>query len=325
MKISKIFSAFLVLQLVFLNVYAQQTEEIENWFNPQDIPLRLEYKRYSREDAELLRNKYLLLKEQSPVDEWEGEYVLESEGLNHHGLIWSNNLGFAEFSIYTCFPTLQYVNYGKIEQTPARIKLIPEIQKDSPRKQKSPETLVKVKWGEIHYLVEEDYLPIFCERAAGLDIKTDNSQNAFPYYFYKMEDLRKETFGLPQLPDLYKKFLRYPIETKILSLDKRSITSDKNEWNGEIEKRAEYSFTIAAGSNQGVKVGMFFFIPDIEEWFEITKVSSKTSIVYLSREADESGSDVCFDSNYEKVSCKNLSVGLQVKTQHNYLSVAAIR
>jgi hypothetical protein len=316
MKTLKIFSAFIILQLTFLNVSAQQIEQVENWIIPGDISLQLEYRRYSREDAEILRNKYLLLREQSPVNEWEGEYSMEAGGVNLHSLIWLDNLGFAEYNIYTCLPALRYANYGKTELSSETVKLIPEFQKNSPRKTSSPTTLVKIKWGEIHYLVPESYISAFSESAAGLDIKNTDGTIAFPYYYTKIKDAKNEVSGLPTFPDSYKKFLLYPIETNILSLGNRYITSEKNEWNGEIEKTANYDFIIAAGQKQGVKVGMSFYISNINEWFQITKVNPETSVGGFVRQVDENEKEVCFNGEYEKIPCLNLSVGLKVKTMY---------
>ena len=204
----------------------------------------------------------------------------------------------------------------RFEQTNERVKFVPESQKDSPRKNISPKTLVKVKWGESHFLVPESYLDEFCESAAGLDIKTLEGSIVFPNFYTKVEDSEKEVSGLPVLPESYKNFLRYPIETKIISLDKRFITSEKNQWNGETERKANYDFTITVGKNQGVKTGMSFYIPAIDEWFQITKVNAKTSVGSFVREADENEQDICYDKEDEKTACLEVSVGLEAKTKY---------
>jgi hypothetical protein len=333
MKLRKIFLLFLTSILSLQICLGQDTEATQpekNWLANYDIYptefLFYRYDRYSKEDIVRFREKLDLFKNAKLSDEWSGIYYVGSEEtVNHSELHIYPNIGFIDFNIYTCLPELRYIDYGRIVHTADFIQLSPEFATNSPRKSE-PVKYVKVTWGDKYLLVEESSLAAFAEKAVGLYIEPedDSAENKYKWTdFWVKGDLNSENhhqvennyFGLPQFPASYKKFQRYPIESKIISVGKRTVEKDKAIGSSVYTEAAFYQVTIGAGKNKGVKEGMYFEIPEIENQVFITKVTPNNSAGIIVRMIDDNKNDECYDDDSNKISCPKITSSLKVKTQ----------
>lgn len=332
MNLQKIGLSVLILISSLSISFGQDKPEMvegETWLQQYGIyyptpTMIFRYDRYSREDTVKFREKLDLLKDAKFADEWEGSYY--SGFPNQVGTFsfqWDSNAGFVDYYVYSCFPELRYLNYGKVANMPEFIQTIPEFAVDSPRNEK-PVKYVKVKWGKQYYLVEESALLAFAEKAAGIYVEPEDDSSEdrqkWSNHWVKsglmdettgLPDLERNLPGLPEFPASYKKYQRLPIETKIISVGKRTV--EENIFLGA--EAAVYKVKIAAGKNKGVKVGMEFDVPDINNELVVTQVSKSDSIGMIVWSIDDNKNDKCYDDNSEKTACPQIKPALKVKTR----------
>jgi hypothetical protein len=326
MKLHRLFFAFLISFAAFQFCYSQTIEDgqpSENWLKQYNIyPEQFLYQRfdrYSKEDIVKFREKLEAINNSKSTDEWEGIYSVgydESVGLSQFR--WKSDVGFVNFYIYTCLPELRHIGYGKIINSPDSIQLLAESVQNSPRKQAEPIKYVKVKWSGRHYLVEESSLLAFAEKAAGIYVEPKEDSNENPQKWsnnWVKDDSEESLVGLPEFPTSYKKFQRLPIETKITSIGRRIVEEEKTIGNATYYNSAFYTVTIGAGKDKGVKEGMIFDIPEIEDSLQITQVNAKSAIGFIVQNVDENKNDNCVDDNGNKTSCPKIKNNLKVKTQ----------
>lgn len=328
MKFQKIVLFLMILALslqICLGQNINENQPEENWLKQYNIYneqfLFHRYDRYSKEDIVKFRGKLDSLKDVEFSNEWEGNYFSDTELLGYSSLIWNSNTGFINFYIYTCLPELRYLNYGKVINLPDSIQLFPEFAGNSPRKA-IPIKYVKVKWNDRNYLVEESSLAAFAEKAVGIYVETnETSEDGFQSWsrYWVKGDLEKDLVGLPEFPANYKKFQRFPIEAKIISVGKRTIEEEKalgdKSHTQYFSEAAWYVVTIDAGKDRDVKKGIWLSIPETEDELFITQVNEKTSIGLIHREIDDNKNDLCSDENFNAVSCPKVKTSLKVKTK----------
>jgi hypothetical protein len=300
-----------------------ETVEGQTWVNEydiyQDVRMTFRYDRYSKEDTVKFREKLDLLKAAKFADEWEGAYYSGfPDEVGVSSFRWDANAGFVEYYVYSCFPELRYLNYGKITNTPEFIQTIPEFAADSPRKEKAVK-YIKVKWSNRHYLVEESSLLAFAERAAGIYVEPedDSSEDRYKWSNHWVKgDLEQELTGLPEFPASYKRFQRQPIETKITSVGKRTIEKEVQtaRWFTP-EENAVYQVTVEAGAKKGVKRGMIFEVPETGDAILITQVNQNYAIGIIGRDINENKNDNCLDRNFNQIVCRKIKSSLKVKTE----------
>jgi hypothetical protein len=337
MKLRKIF-LFLLTSILSLQIcLGQDIEDIQpekNWLANYGIyPTEFLYHcydRYSKEDIAKLREKLDLMKDAKSSDEWDGVYFIGSEEtVNHLELHINSNTGFIYFNVYTCLPELRNINYGRIVETADFIQLSPEFAPNSPRKSE-PVKYVKVKWGDKFLLVEESALPFFTEKAVGIYVEPedDSSEDRFKWTDFWVKgdsnsvnhnQVENEYVGLPQFPASYRKFQRFPIEAKIISVGNRTVGKADvagNESGDFME--AVYKVMIGAGKNKGVKTGMTFDVPEIGEEFVIKQVNQNNAIGEIVRSLDENKNDFCIDDNSNQITCPKIKSSMKVKTKIGY-------
>lgn len=327
MKLLKIFCVVLLLFLSSQICLGQEITEDENWIGVIEFGeapfLRHVFNKYTLEDAEKAKKKLYSIRQSKNKDEWEGSYDLFGE-LSDTKLILNSESGFVSYNIYTCSIELRSLNYGRIINNSDSISLISE--KPQPPYFGMGETnqikLVKVKWGDIHYLIEENELDTFCEMAAGhyetktqkatVDGRTFEYQSTIWNSYWVMSGLDKKAFGLPVLPEAYKNHLKQPIETKIISVGK--MVKEIGETEYASSSSTTRVITIMGGKDKGIKKDMSFYIPQSQERITIEKVGKKSSTAYLSRDYDtETQSEEC-RRNGQQIPCVNPSVGMAVQT-----------
>lgn len=326
MKLHRLIFVFLLLLVTFQLCFSQAAEEVQpsgNWLKQYNIyPTEFLYQRldrYSKEDIAKFREKLESLNASKSNDEWEGIYsVGYEETVDFSQIRWQSNVGFINFSIYTCLPELRRLNYGKAINSPDSILFLSEYAENSPRKQIEPVKYVKIKWNERFYLVEESSLLAFAEKAVGIYVEPQDGSNENPQQWannWVKGDLEKPLTGLPEFPASYKKFQRLPIETKIVSVGKRTVEEEKTIGGATYSNSAFYAVTIGAGRDKGVKEGIIFDVPEIETTLQITQVNPKNAVGFITQYIDDDKNDKCVDDNGNKILCPKIKNGLKVKTQ----------
>lgn len=309
----KIFITIFLTILLLSNIcFGQEYIEDENWligFNTEaDLFPTLAYwevRKFTLEDVVNGKRRLNLIRQSVPQNEWEGLYYGET-GIGSDKFIWNAESGFFRFYFYH---TLKTFSFGKIKNFSGFIEL--EYEKTSLTPTNKKNKFIKVKVGEKHYLVPENRLSDFCERAVGL------SENAydFSYYLTKETDMRKTASGLPELPAEYKKYLRYPIEAEIIRVDGKEIISSENDSS---YKEVQYTVVLKAGKNKKLKKYMDIFVKDLGEWIQLTKISQKTSIGFIRRDFDENNQEECRDIQGEIISCKEIKIGMKAETKSRF-------
>lgn len=315
----KILLTFFLIILTFQLNFAQYDQyDEDNWLGDMGYAmdmLRQFYpnKFYAKEDVIKAKNKLSMIKNAGFNDEWEGYYQHWGE-LNQYGLIWNSTSGFIHYNIYTCNIELRGLWFGDTVNLTNSLKLNYENKKLSSTIKKNIKqnqtTYIKVKIGEKHFLVPPSRLKDFCEYAVGLDYFPEEGEQ----YWWKVEDSKKEISGLPILPENYKHFLRYPIETKIISLGKREFTYITYEGKKEPHS-VRYFVIINKGKINGVTNQMDFYIPELKERVYVEKVFQHTSLAVITRELDENSNEKCNDDNYQEQPCHKIVIGINAITK----------
>jgi hypothetical protein len=308
MKFHKFFSLALVLLFTFQNSLSQKIDVSGNWYKEikgiDDVYTRYDFKKYTISDVAEAKKRFQLITRSLANDEWEGVYTGSME-LGSDELHWNTN-GFVFFAVYH---TLSALDFGDSKINPDSVEL---ISRKSSFKRIS-DNLIKVRIGKKHYLVPENRLQDFAERAVGLS--TDISD--FTYYWSKLNEVDIEDVGSPVLPPKYKNYLRFPINTTITQVGKRQIHQNKFD-DGTINYEEIYRFVIlGAGNNKGIKRGMNFFVEDLGEWIEITKVLSSSSLGKIRRSFYEK-EETCLDDvggSGQTIPCKEIKTGMKAKTK----------
>lgn len=259
-----------------------------------------ENKNFTKEDVIKGGRKLSDIKQSTFEDEWDGVYLSNNDWLGEEFLSLNQENGFVEYYFYH---TLKRLDFGYIKKNQDSLILTSEKSSFEKNKSKTWE-LVKVKYGDRHYLITENNLKYFLEDIVGVF-----PANAQPYHYsiwLKKDDEEKKVFGVPQIPKKYKHLFRSPLETKITKVGKK-IYQDTDIY---------YFLTLGAGINKKLKVGMNFFVEDLGEWIEITKVSQNTSIGKIRRSFYDK-TEECLDErggSGSPIPCKKLKRGMIVKT-----------
>lgn len=306
--------------------FAQDFTEDENWIGhiENGVPPYLlhNYTNYSQADVVKAKEKLTLLKQIPSKNEWEGIYD-NSGHLSDIKLIWNSQLGFIKYYIYTCQPELRNLDFGNVRNGDYQIEFSSEKpQTADSKKQAWNEKFIKVKWGDIHYLVEENELEIFSELAAGFygsgkAVEEESGGEKYTYtksiwesYWRKTEDLNKKAFGLPVFPDKYKHLIKIPIEAEIIAINEHKF--EVNE-DGDISSSNRY-VTINAGKNKNIKSDMEFYVPDLQERIKIIEVGEKNSKGVIKRWFDEEEKKENCLKEGQQMPCVNPTVKMKIKT-----------
>ena len=291
----------LIILFVFQVAFSQEFAEGEYWdsyiYGKTWIG---ENKNFTKEDVikggSILSN----IKHSTFDDEWDGIYLSNHDGLGEEVLSLNQENGFVEYYFYH---TLKRLDFGYIKKNLDSLILTSEKSGFEKNKSKTWE-LVKVKYGDRHYLITENNLKLFLEDIVGVF-----PANAPPYHYsiwLKKDDEEKKIFGVPQIPEKYKYLFRSPLETKITKVGKK-IYEDNDIY---------YFITLGAGINKKIKVGMNLYAADLGEWVEITKVSQNISIGKIRRSFFDEIEE-CRDNRNgdgDQIPCKEIKRGIVVKT-----------
>lgn len=319
MKVQKFVISFLILLSVCQICFGQKDEFERNWYKDTkgiDNPWSgYEFgKRYTEKDVDEAINKYHLIKSHSPKNnEWEGFYTSDSM-LGYEEIYWNKDGGFVRSYYYHRLLTL---DYGFVKDENNSIKLYSQKSSTSKDENKLITHFIKIKYGNRHYLVPENLIKKFAETAVGLT--NDESEDKF--YYYKVDDEKKNLFGIPILPSEYERFQRFPVEAQIIKVKKSELKQNKFEDGTVYSEYYDYEVILNVGRNKNIKQDLIFFVKDLNEWIGITKVYSKKSKGIITRYVNKNREELCdenVDISSENTNCLKIKIGLTAKTENRH-------
>lgn len=212
-----------------------------------------------------------------PEDEWVGTYSLEDGLTSGARFDWAPTNGFV-VRWNTCSHGLRdKINFGNVSVRDGLLYLAPKLQGEGGKLYAVAADLVRVKWGQQHYLIPSDQMIAFCYAAlnAGRSLEINE-------FFLRRSDREKQRFGLPSVPQTYKKFLvGNPIQAKIIELK-----SQPHEWG--------MRFILNMGRKAGVVPRMKFFATSPRSVYmlvEVVAVTDQTSEVFVITSGFKNGAE----------------------------------
>jgi hypothetical protein len=318
----RFFTVFVTILILSCLSVGQEIVEDENWlkgFNTEadyvDPLLYWDMKSFTLDDVVRGKMRLKVVRQFDPKDEWEGVYYANT-GIGDNRFIWNAQGGFFSFYFYH---TLKSLNFGKATPSLGFVELEYEklpfslAGKGAGFKTK----LIKVSIGKTRFLVPESRLQDFCDRSVGLNTDLDD---VFFYWMKDEGDMPAELMGPPTLPAGYQNFLRYPIEAKIVGIEKRKIIPNEQSTKEYNFDDIHYQVTLNAGKNKRIKKGMNLYVKDLGEWIQITGVSQKTSIGFIRRDFDENKREECWDGeggSGQTIDCREIQIGMMARTKGN--------
>lgn len=302
-------------KLCFGQVYIEDENWLKGFRTEADSFPTLSYwppRTFTLEDVDRGKQRLSSIRNFTPRNEWEGVYYANT-AIGDYKFIWNAEGGFFSFYFYH---TLKTFYFGKIRDSSGFIELDYEKFPFSQTNRTAvfENKLIKVKIDETHFLVPENRLQDFCERAAGLTVDLDD----FYYYRIKEDDIQKPRLGLPVLPAEYKKHLRYPIEAKIIKIGKKKIVPNEQSTKEYNFDDIHYVVTLNAGKDKKLKKDMNFFVRDLGEWIQLTEVLQTRSVGFIRRDFDEDDREQCRDGeggSGQNTPCKKIKIGMRAKTR----------
>lgn len=164
------------------------------------------------------------------------------------------------------------LNYGKVEETGGRVKLVFRFPNDKKGFQGIAPELIPVLWGERHYLVPPDRVVDF---ANAINAGFEPRSGLHGRFLLSGGDELKPVRGKPNIPSEYSAYLlEHPIEAEISSVKESRVEDSERITNAVLN----------VGTAQGVKSGMEFWVYAPERLYgnaRITDVGSTQSLATL--------------------------------------------
>jgi len=273
-----------------------QTDQYGRWINGFTEPWMFDSKDYSKEDAVTFQNRWRQLEgsEKAQTDEWAGFYSVGAE-TRLFVFRWSPDQGFVFGSVDTCRPNVDYISYGKVRVSTKFLEIDPEVNnpttrytgKAALRYTELRTRYLKVKWGDLHYLVPEDKIALFCDYVSGRGgYGRFGPMNGENYFWQKRED--GDLFGMPVLPPGYDRYVKRPIEPSIVAFGPKVIKRTRVN-GGPFYYESIIHVRLNLGTRSGLRRGMELYIVDDDcgEYVEITHVDGRASSGVIRRVLDD--------------------------------------
>lgn len=303
---------------------AQTIDQESNWYKEigkhDDYYSRFDFSRYTKSDVENAKAKYLRIASAPTNDEWAGTYRRQTM-LGSAEITWDRKNGFVYSYVYH---TLANIDYGSAKTTGDSVSFVSEKPTVRKGKRFFEGDHIGVKFGEKHLLVPKSRLSDFAIWAVGREVPTGRRTKEIyteeGFFWEKVEDEDKKIADVPTYPDGYAHLIRKPIQSRVLSVGKLRIKREKSADWGTTSEDHLVTLKLSGGQRQRVRVGMRFWVDDLEEWIEIILVSANHSLAELSRPFID-GKEYC--DRYENFSqiefpCRNPKVGMSARTKTDY-------
>lgn len=301
-----LFSAVLLASLCLVAqvspVQAQEFDQYGRWVNGFTEPWMIESDHYTQDEIKLVIMRWQRIGDSAKNDEWHGQY---HAGSDTHGTYvrWSPEAGYVMLAVNKCEARVMNLDYGKVEFSQGLVRFISgRAAKEMPKADhdhshaRLPEIsrLIPVKWRGSRYLVREDELAEFGDRAAGLGKYNDGlaeqlEELQYSEFFGKSYKERREVSEeLPIVPAGYERWVKSPVEASVTAVSAKRIKRLTFE-DGSFGYEAVRTLSLDAGSLKGVKRGMTLRPIESEEdtAVEITRVNKHSSTGILIRRLDD--------------------------------------
>lgn len=322
MTLDRIYLIAILLLTFVVCANGQAIDEESNWFKEigrhDDHYSRFDFTKYTKEDIQKAKSKYFQISAVHTNDEWAGLYSIGTM-LGHSEIVWNREQGFVYNYVYH---TLANIDYGNIVATDDSVWFQSDRFKNKKQKRFFEVEYTKVKFGEKHLLVPKSRLSDFAVAAAGLEVPHGRGKREIEagFFWEKVQDKDKKTVGVLTYPTKYAHLIQNPILLTVLTVGKLRIKRETSkDWDTTSVEHLR-TLTLSRGRNNGVRMGMRFWINDLEEWVEIVSVRSNRAAAELSRPFID-GREYC-DSyeNYSQVEfpCRDPKIGMTARTKTEY-------
>lgn len=270
------------------------------------------FKHYSRTDLEEFETKVEQLRNARESSPWDGIYESDLTEVGLSQLRVKMGIGFVGFYVYSCVPELRTLNYGTAQEIGDIVILTSQTSPNSPRRSNT-ERYVKVTWGDRHYLVEESSLKAFAEKAAGVFVEAQNTDDANSQTwanYWISGNTERLPKGLPKFPKKYESLKRLPINVTTISVSEPRTEDELQIGNRAYYNSRVYSLSVNMGELDGVRKGMVFRHRDDE--LVITSTQSHSALGLLVRSLSDNGVEQCGFNEISK--CLKLTPGVIFST-----------
>ena len=303
-------------------VLGQINFEESNWHKEigryDDWYSRFDLARYTKEDFERAKAKFLRIASEKSNNEWTGSYRRQTM-LGSAEITWHPNSGYVYAYVYH---TLASLGYGRVKWTEESVSFVSE--RPGYRNHSFESKLIRVKLGERHLLVPEERMAEFAIWVVGREVPSGRRAKEIytedGFFWEKIDDGEKSVADIPSFPTAYRHLILQPIVSKLVAVGGLRIKRETSKEWGTTSIDHLRTLTLSAGKKQGVKVGMRFWIDELEEWVEIISVTATRSRASLERSFID-GREYC--SRYENAgltefACRNPQVGMAARTRVDY-------
>lgn len=304
----------------------------EPWWFPGSI---------AKKDVDAAQLLWSTIGNQSSANVWAGNYFIDGDT---HGsyLRWSPQSGFVLFHVNKCEASVMRFSYGKVAASPALIQMLPEktatasTKHDHGTQAQKALRFLPIIWRQARYLVPENEITEFSDYISGLGKYNDRNFLFVEYaQFFSKSDEKisggvesqvtrsqvagdNDGFVEPLVPPGHEKFIRRPIDAKIIARRKSYLrhNSEDEWWNDLI-----IPVTLNVGSGHGLKKNMVLRVLGTsgfggdDEYVKITNVNLHSAKGIIERPVRKKPcikidpADDCKDPDYQP-----LKVGSKVTT-----------
>jgi hypothetical protein len=302
----------------------QALAEDSSWYReigrPYDGYSGFDFTKYSKEEITTAKAKFLQVESDKSLNEWEGLYSRQTM-LGQAELIWSSRHGFVYAYVYH---TLASIDFGRVVLQGDSILLVSERKPARGVSTFINGEHIRVKLGERHFLVERSRLKDFAIFAAGLEVPEGRRSREIyteeGFFWWKVGDETKQIADVPVFPTRYASLVRKPIRSRVVAVGRVRVKRTKPQTSDRAFIDHLRSITLSGGSRQGVRVGMTFWIDELEERVEVVSVRSSQSVAQLSRSVDD-GREHChrYENNSQVTfACREPAIGMTARTRQDH-------
>jgi hypothetical protein len=314
-----------LLHLLIAGVSSGQgPDEESNWYKEigrgDDPYSGFDYRKYTKDDIAKAKSKYLQIASERSNDDWAGSYSTSSM-LGRAEIIWDKNNGFVYHFVYH---TLASIDYGKVVTRGDSVWFASERFGTKDLKRSYEAEHIRVKLGQRHLLVPENRLKDFAILVAGLEVphgrRKKEIEHEESFFWEKVEDEDKEVADVPTYPSRYAHLVQNPVRSQVLAVGKLRVKRKNSTMWATTSEDHMRSLTLSRGQRHGVKVGMRFWLDDLQEWVEVVSVRANRSVAELLRPFIK-GKEYCDSYDKGKVTqfpCRDPGVGMQARTKTDY-------
>jgi hypothetical protein len=324
MRLDKVFLSHFLIVFLSLTFFGQSIDDETNWFKEigrgDSYYSRFDFRKYTSLDVEKAKARYFRISSEQSVDPWAGSYSMGTM-LGNAEIIWNGKHGFVYHYVYH---TLASIDYGSVVTRGDSVWFVSERHRPRNRNRFFNVEHIKVKFGERHLLVPKARLEDFAILAAGLEVPQGRRKKEIEleesFFWEKTEDEAKSIADYPTYPSKLAHLIRKPIQTQVASVGSLRVKHEKSAMWGTTSEDHLRSLTLLSGARQGVKVGMHFWVDDLEEWIEVVSVRPHRSVAELTRPFFD-GKEYC--TNYDvpndnSFPCRTPKAGMTARTKPQY-------